>query len=339
MAVFLDIFSDIAPSAEGGIDESVVARQLDAIGDAREITVRINSRGGSAYSGLAIFNLLSQHPARKTGVVLGVAASAATLPLMSCERVHVPSNGQIMLHDPATFAFGGTREFEAAIEQLKGLKDACVAVYASRSGQSRTKVSQMMTEETWLNGEQAVAMGFADSVDTPALIPASAPKMSSGKLPFRFQHAPTDLDRRLAMTAGAYPVSATAAVPAPAAASPDVGEVITRERNRIANIVAACNLAGCPEHAEGWIARGVPLESVQRSLREILCNGRPPVGEFAGNLVSGPDMRFGREFDEQRSTFEANGVSRDAYIRGRRIDTGLETVVPAQGLTMWSDSN
>jgi ATP-dependent protease ClpP protease subunit len=166
----VDFYGEIGPSSLGMIDAAKVSEQVSKIPNASEIELHINSRGGSAYDGLAIASILRDHPAKKIGVVDGIAASAATLPLMVCDVVRIPKNALMMLHDPIVAVVGGERSLQMGIDQLKALKAACVALYAVKSGKSEAEVSAIMSATTWYQGQQAVDARFADTVDAPLAV-------------------------------------------------------------------------------------------------------------------------------------------------------------------------
>lgn len=335
----VEIYDDIGPAWAGGIDAGAVAKRLAQIGDVDELFVRVNSRGGSAYDGMAMFQLLLEHPAKKVGAVLGVAASAATLPLMACSRIHVPRNGLLMIHDPSIVAEGNEREIEAALAQLRSLKEAVIDVYAQKTGLPTADIRKMMADETWMNGQDAVRLGFADTEDAPVTVPTSAAAALSlsGAIPFKFSRAPGEFNNLLAMSAGlksgalpvpSVPVVTPAPAPAPELAGPAT-DVVLAERHRISDIKALCDRAGRPELAADWIERGVPVASVQQAMRDILCQQRPPVGDDCDQMT-GSGGRYAREYAAGRETYQAAGITPEQFEKSRRIDDGLETLLPAE---------
>src|SRR5512143_723318 len=83
-----------------------MADALKALGDIARLDIRINSPGGSAWDGIAIYNVLRRHPAAKTVYVDGVALSAASLVAMAGDRIIMPQNAMMMIHDPWSWAIG-----------------------------------------------------------------------------------------------------------------------------------------------------------------------------------------------------------------------------------------
>lgn len=160
-----------------------------------DITVRLNSGGGIASEGQAIYNILRQHDGRVTLVIDGIAASAASLIAMAGDDIVMMDGAILMIHDPAQPWIEG-RGTEAdhlrAAESLAILSRAYAKVYAKRAGISVDAAREIMRAETYYDGEQAVAAGFATRVaEDPAqavaafdyAIYANAPgKLLAGRL-------------------------------------------------------------------------------------------------------------------------------------------------------------
>ena len=72
----------------------------------------------------------------------------------------------MMIHNPATIAFGDHNEFARAIEMLDEVKESIINAYVIKTGLSRTKLSHLMDSETWMNANKAIELGFADDVIT-----------------------------------------------------------------------------------------------------------------------------------------------------------------------------
>lgn len=197
-----------------------------------DLEVRINSGGGSAWAGLGIHDLLINHSARKRMFVDGVAASAASIVVVSGDEIIIPSNALLMIHDPANFAFGTADVLQKAVNELVAVKKSCIAAYRARTKLSESEISKMMSDETWLTGEEAVAKGFADRTSGEAMpIPPDAPQPPTNSLYSRYKRVPDQFSRLVSLsvpleksamsTAPAAPAAATNPTnPAPAAPAP-----------------------------------------------------------------------------------------------------------------------
>ncbi len=134
-----------------------------------DITVRINSGGGIASEGQAIYTMLVDYPGKVTVIVDGVAASAASLISMAGDEIVYRLGAWTLIHDPATpWTLGrGTEEDHLKEAELLGvISNAYADIYAARSGLGREECREIMKAETVLDGAMAVDMGFATSVDT-----------------------------------------------------------------------------------------------------------------------------------------------------------------------------
>lgn len=137
--------------------------QLKGIKDVKEITLRINSDGGDVFEALAIYNYLKSLDAEITVYIDGLAASAATI--VACSgKVIMPSNAQMMIHNPFGLVQGDSEEMRAMAEVLDKVKDSIISVYSAKTGQDKKVIAKLMDKETWLSSEEAFALGFCNEV-------------------------------------------------------------------------------------------------------------------------------------------------------------------------------
>ncbi|WP_372177477.1 ClpP-like prohead protease/major capsid protein fusion protein [Xanthomonas axonopodis pv. phyllanthi] len=159
--------------------ESVSPLQLaEQIGQitAGTIHVRINSGGGVVADGMAIYNALKQHAARKVVFVDGQAASIASLIAMAGDELVMYASSLLMVHAPHTVAAGNASSFRQYATALDAHAGAMLEAYATKTGK-RAEVEQLLTDgaDHWYTGVQAVEFGFADRVaDTAATARAEA---------------------------------------------------------------------------------------------------------------------------------------------------------------------
>lgn len=168
------IYADIG---EDWWSESVTALQLVkdlAALDATEITVRINSLGGSVPDGLAIFNALRRHPATITTVNDGMALSIASLILMAGDTVECAENAMTMIHAPWTYAGGNSKDLRLAADQLDKWAEAMATSYCAQTGKPVDEVMALLTDgaDHYYTAAEALAEGWVDTVTAAA--PAAA---------------------------------------------------------------------------------------------------------------------------------------------------------------------
>ena len=128
------------------------------------ITVWINSPGGDCVAAAQIYNMLMDYKGDVTVKIDGIAASAASVIAMAGTKVLMSPVSMMMIHNPATIAFGDTAEMQKAIEMLASVKDSIMNAYEIKTGMSRTKISHLMDSETWMDAHKAVELGFADDI-------------------------------------------------------------------------------------------------------------------------------------------------------------------------------
>ena len=108
--------------------------------------------------------MLRDYPGKVTVKIDGIAASAASVIAMAGDTVMVSPVSMLMIHNPATIAAGDHNDMTKAIEMLESVKDSIINAYQTKTGMSRSKLSRLMEDETWMDATKAVELGFADSV-------------------------------------------------------------------------------------------------------------------------------------------------------------------------------
>lgn len=139
----------------------------------KTITVNINSPGGSVFDALAIYNALRAHGSEITVKVMGVAASAASLVAMAGNKIIMPENTFMMIHNPWAFTAGNADELRDFADTLDTIGSALVKTYVARTGLDEAEVKELLAAETWLTAEEAVAKGFATEMEAALKIAAS----------------------------------------------------------------------------------------------------------------------------------------------------------------------
>ena len=129
-----------------------------------DLTVWINSPGGNVFAAAEIYTMLQEYKGAVTVKIASIAASAASVIAMAGKRVLMSPTALLMIHDPSTIAMGNAKDMEKAIETLNEVKESIINAYAAKSGMRRSKIAELMSNETWMNAKKAVELGFADEV-------------------------------------------------------------------------------------------------------------------------------------------------------------------------------
>ena len=128
------------------------------------MTVWLNSPGGNVFAAAQIYNMLRDHKGAITVKIDALAASAASVIAMAGDTVLMSPVSMLMIHDPSTIAMGNADDMQQAINTLNEVKASIVNAYHDKTGLSRNKISQLMSDETWLSARKAVDLGFADGL-------------------------------------------------------------------------------------------------------------------------------------------------------------------------------
>ncbi|MEM7523314.1 MAG: head maturation protease, ClpP-related [Pseudomonadota bacterium] len=210
--------ADIELYGEVGWDISPadLAARIDAF-DGPQLSIGLHSIGGDAHDGVAIYNLLREHPARIEIRIRGLAASAASAIAMAGDRVVMGAGAMLMVHNPFSGVMGEADELRQAADALDAIRDGYAAIYEAKSGLPRDRVIELMSAETWLSAAEAVALGFADAADDRAAPPAPDALAAVAHALFVPRLAPLAARACAAATA---PRAARALIPAALAASP-----------------------------------------------------------------------------------------------------------------------
>ncbi len=162
----------------GGVAAADLIKQLQGLkmepGD--ELTVRINSPGGNMFEGFAIHNYLRSSKAKVVVRIDGVAASAASMIAMAGDRIEMPENAMLFIHNPWMWVAGDAATMRKAAEDLDQMRDSAATSYLRKAGDklSRPDLIAMLDAETWLSAEDSVKYGLADAVDEPVRAAALA---------------------------------------------------------------------------------------------------------------------------------------------------------------------
>lgn len=128
------------------------------------IRLKINSPGGDVFDGIAMYNDLKAHSARVIVEVTGLAASAASVVAMAADEILIGKNAHIMIHDAWTMAMGNKTDLREIADLLETIDQGLAETYADRTGGSVKAMSALMSEETWMRGQEAVDAKFADGL-------------------------------------------------------------------------------------------------------------------------------------------------------------------------------
>jgi len=150
-----------------GVSDKEIAKELKAH-EGEDITLRINSPGGSVFDGMAIFNAIKAHTGKVTAQVDGLAASAASVIALAADEVLMGDGTFMMIHSASVFIGGNADELMNYVNLLQKMDREILKIYNSKTGIEESVLAEMLKAETWMNAEEAVQKGFADALTKPS---------------------------------------------------------------------------------------------------------------------------------------------------------------------------
>lgn len=153
------------------------------------VTLYINSPGGDALEGAALMAEVERR-GEVSVYVQGIAASAATLPMVAAQTVTLHSAAMVMIHEPATWGGGTADQLRDMAASLDKISATYAEAYARHTGHPVSRIAAWMKAETWLSAQEAVELRFADRVEETAAQQAVAAYDYT-----KFRQPPADLVR------------------------------------------------------------------------------------------------------------------------------------------------
>lgn len=149
-------------------EDSVSASDIDAAlkNITGDIVIHLNSPGGDAFDGIAIYNRLKKHDGKVTIHVDGWACSAASVIAMAADELYMGLGSMLMIHEASSFVWGTKTEMRKEADVLDELEEGIIDIYMTKANVSREEIRAMVDAETWFSAQKAVDLGFATADDT-----------------------------------------------------------------------------------------------------------------------------------------------------------------------------
>jgi ATP-dependent Clp protease, protease subunit len=146
-----------------GVDAGEFVKDLNSQ-TAKNINVRINSPGGSVFDGVTIYNAMRQHKSNIIVHIDGLAGSIASVIAMGGNELRMAKSAYLMIHEPWSIVIGTAGDMRDEADLLDKINSTIAEIYSDKSGIDIDEIKSMMSDETWLKGQDAVDMKFADHV-------------------------------------------------------------------------------------------------------------------------------------------------------------------------------
>ena len=185
----IDVYGGIGDEFdEGGVTAVSFVRALrDA--DGEDVTIHINSSGGSVFDANTMAEALRGYKGHTTASIEGLAASAASYFALTADDVVINPSALMMIHNPWDFAVGDAEDMRKKADMLDKARSTISAQYARKTGRTVDEIEGLMEAETWFTAQEAVEFGLVDRMSDSEPI-AACVRCEDMK---RFSNAPEGL--------------------------------------------------------------------------------------------------------------------------------------------------
>ena len=154
--------------------------ELDGLGDIDVLNVYINSPGGDVFEGITIMNMLKRKKCVKNVYIDGLAASIASVIAMAGDKIIMPSNSMMMIHNAWTCSYGNANDLREMADNLDKVTNSIKQSYLEKAGNKLDEetLTNLMDNESWLTAQECYDYGLCDEVTGPKQIAAKLDEKS-----------------------------------------------------------------------------------------------------------------------------------------------------------------
>ena len=140
-----------------------VKDQLDTMSG--DVTIEINSPGGSAFEGISIFNAIRAYDKGNTNcIITGLAASMASYIALACDTIKAYDNAVYMIHNASVISWGDARQLRKDANHVESLTKLLLKEYVLKTSKSEKAVQKLLDDETYFYGDDILTNGFCDEI-------------------------------------------------------------------------------------------------------------------------------------------------------------------------------
>ncbi len=130
-----------------------------------EITIYINSPGGSVQDGLALYDVMQAISCPIKTVCMGMAASMAAVLFVAGDKRQMLAHSKLMIHDPRIMQTGGNAlDLQTISENLMKTREIMADILSKHTGKSVDEILEKTKSDSYFTGDEAVEFGLADEV-------------------------------------------------------------------------------------------------------------------------------------------------------------------------------
>lgn len=141
-------------------------KDLEDLGDIDTLNIYVNSPGGSVFQAQAIHSIITRQKAEKNAYIDGLAASAASFLIMAADKIFMPKNATMMIHNPLALVIGNANDLRHEADALDKIRVGMIEAYLAHAGEKldEKKLKELLDAETWLTAEESYNYGLADEL-------------------------------------------------------------------------------------------------------------------------------------------------------------------------------
>ncbi|MDJ0521562.1 MAG: ATP-dependent Clp protease proteolytic subunit [Planctomycetota bacterium] len=162
------LFGPIEPKLTKDIFTRVLT--LDQLSSTKPIKILINSPGGVADDGFAIYDLLKYVKAPVQTIVTGLAASAATIVMVGADKDNrfILPHSRVMLHQPSVGVQGTASDIAISAKEILRLRKKANELFVRETGQSMERLEDDMHRDYWMSADECVEYGLCTKIVSSA---------------------------------------------------------------------------------------------------------------------------------------------------------------------------
>lgn len=193
------VYEDIGQNwwSDQGVTAATITESIRTAGIFNRISVRINSPGGDAFEGVAIYNLLRSQGKPIDVFIDGIAASAASVIAMAGDTIEIGVGAMLMIHNAMWGVYGDAAALRKGADVIENISVTIGGIYVLRTKNDVAAVKAIMDAETWMGADEAIKQGFADKVMNQDEEEVASARAIAQKFNLKvFQHAPAELKKK-----------------------------------------------------------------------------------------------------------------------------------------------
>lgn len=133
----------------------------------KEVTMYINSPGGSVCDGLALYDVMAAVSCPIRTVCVGMAASMGALLFAAGDKREMLPHAEVMIHDPLVTGMSGSAlAVEESCRRLMGIRQITAEILSRHTGHTMEEVCEKTRQDSYFNAREAVAWHLADRIIT-----------------------------------------------------------------------------------------------------------------------------------------------------------------------------